>query len=259
MFSLLWLQRGLELAGGRDARCPFGFLAGFVQTANATSQDVSLGGCTRYKNQTLQIASTLGNICALHELTASCSSCGFGSTRSAAEAGNTLQDLSHPFPGGEGFQKPWGAFMTSDNSSTLFSCPFLQPGKQKLIFAAAFMAQRGNWSGVSGLYSSTGSAGWDVISLGVITVCWWDRNLVMFCKEMIADNSILWGFTLSSITELLQGEEVFFTPGKKECSFYCVYLEKVRVMCRKVHEDIQNVMFSSHQVCDLLLGVCARG
>lgn len=174
-----------------------------------------------------------------------------------AEPGNTLQALSHPFQGGEGFQKSWGAFMTLDNSSSLFSCLFLQPGKQKLIFAAPFMAQRGNWSGVSGSYSSTGSA--DVISLGVIAVCWWDRNLVMFCKEMIADNSILWGFMLSSITEVLQGEEVFFTPGKKECGFYCVYLEKVRVMCRKVHEDIQNVMFSSQQVCDLLLGVYARG
>lgn len=54
---------------------------------------------------------------------------------------------------------------------------------------------------------------------------------------------------LSSITEVLQGEEVFFTQGKKECSFYCVCLEKVRVMWRKVHKDAQNVMFSRQQVC----------
>lgn len=42
-----------------------------------------------------------------------------------------------------------------------------------------------------------------------------------------------------------------FSPkgGKKPRSFCCVYLEKVRVMCRKVHKDIKNVTFSSQQVC----------
>lgn len=37
---------------------------------------------------------------------------------------------------------------------------------------------------------------------------------------------------------------------KKEMQvFCCVYLEKVTVVCGKVHKDIQNVMFSSWQVC----------
>lgn len=101
----------------------------------------------------------------------------------------------------------------------------------------------------------------DVISHGIINICWWNRNLVMFCKKMITDSSKSCQFLCCHLSWNYCKTNMYFSSKGKNNTVLTAfiwkrsewYVEKfIRLFSPEF--DVQQ----SVSVYNLLLGTCVR-